>query len=125
MVYLGTESVPTASSLHNSKHSNNGQQQSERNGSNGDSAHPAGGGSTNATPSSGGTRDGSPSSVSLDRELGPHHGHQIRDRDDSSGDEEREGRIRVGKDYQVMTPEWIPLESKIKLNGKCNALLLE
>ena len=99
MVYLGTESVPTASGVHNSKTGNNGQQQEDRNGSNGDSAHSA-------------TRDGSPSSVSLDRELGPHHGHRERNRDDSSGDEEREGRIRVGKDYQVCTPEWIPLESE-------------
>jgi hypothetical protein len=27
-------------------------------------------------------------------------------------DEDREGRIRVGKDYQVSPPDFIPLESK-------------
>jgi hypothetical protein len=35
-----------------------------------------------------------------------------RDGNDSSGDEEREGQIRVGKDYQVGTPNFIPLERK-------------
>ena len=33
-----------------------------------------------------------------------------RDGNESSGDEEREGQIRVGKDYQANTPNWIPLE---------------
>ena len=31
---------------------------------------------------------------------------------DSSGDDEREGQIRVGKEYQINPPEFIPLESK-------------
>ncbi len=31
---------------------------------------------------------------------------------DSSGDEEREGQIRVGKDYQSTIPTWIPPERK-------------
>jgi hypothetical protein len=101
MVYLGTENASAASALHSSKHTNNGE---DRNGSNGDSAHPG------SNPTSG-TRASSPASVSLDRELGPHQGHREQNRDDSSGDDEREGRIRVGKDYQVMPPEWIPLES--------------
>lgn len=35
-----------------------------------------------------------------------------RDGNDSSGDEEREGQIRVGKDYQVNTPNFIPPERK-------------
>lgn len=103
MVYLGSESAPPASNTHSSKHSNNGQE--DRNGSNGDAAH-SGAGASNASR----TRDVSP--MSLDRELGPHQGHQERDRDDSSGDDEREGRIRVGKDYQVMPPEWIPLDKR-------------
>lgn len=98
MVYLGAES---SSLHHSSSKSNNGD---DRNGSNGDSGHH---GTSNS-----GTRASSPSSVSLDRELGPHHGHREQGRDDSSGDDEREGRIRVGKDYQVMPPEWIPPESK-------------
>jgi len=31
---------------------------------------------------------------------------------DSSGDDEREGQIRVGKEYQVAPPEFIPLEKR-------------
>jgi hypothetical protein len=97
MVYLGSE----AASLHSHKHSNNGD---DRNGSNGDFGH-------HGTPHSG-SRAISPASLSLDRELGPHQGHREQGRDDSSGEDEREGRIRVGKDYQVMPPEWIPPESE-------------
>ena len=35
---------------------------------------------------------------------------------DSSGDDEREGQIRVGKEYQINPPEFIPLESKHIIN---------
>ena len=35
---------------------------------------------------------------------------------DSSGDDEREGQIRVGKEYQINPPEFIPLESKYIIN---------
>lgn len=34
------------------------------------------------------------------------------DGNESSGDEEREGQIRVGKDYQSSIPSWIPLEQR-------------
>ena len=35
-----------------------------------------------------------------------------RDGNESSGDEEREGQIRVGKDYQISPPDWISPERK-------------
>ncbi len=46
--------------------------------------------------------------------------------DASSGEEEREGRIRVGKDYQAMTPPFIPQTRKcisIKKEADCQMLL--
>ena len=36
---------------------------------------------------------------------------------ESSGDEEREGQIRVGKDYQINPPNWIPPERKQSLRS--------
>lgn len=50
----------------------------------------------------------------MDSERNGHSGGgDILDRDgDSSGDEEREGRIRVGKDYQANTPNFIPTDQR-------------
>ena len=63
---------------------------------------------------------GSRASVDSEDRNGGSNGHNIdnrsstdqRDRDggESSGDEEREGQIRVGKDYQSNVPTWIPPE---------------
>ena len=53
---------------------------------------------------------------SVDIENGSSNGHNDLNRsndNDSSGDEEGEGQIRVGKDYQVSPPNWIPPERKI------------
>ena len=34
------------------------------------------------------------------------------DREDSGSEDDSAGRIRVGKDYQVITPNWVPPERK-------------
>ena len=36
------------------------------------------------------------------------------DREDSGSEDDSAGRIRVGKDYQVITPNWVPPERKNK-----------
>lgn len=59
---------------------------------------------------------GNRNSVDLESN-GPSNGHSNdlnRSNDpESSGDEEREGQIRVGKDYQINPPPWIPPARKL------------
>ena len=61
---------------------------------------------------------GNRNSVDLESN-GPSNGHSNdlnRSNDpESSGDEEREGQIRVGKDYQINPPPWIPPARKLIL----------
>ena len=57
------------------------------------------------------------------------------DREDSGSEDDSAGRIRVGKDYQVITPNWVPPERKnlivklsyiywYKAKVRCSALKL-
>ena len=34
------------------------------------------------------------------------------DREDSGSEDDNVGKIRVGKDFQVITPNWVPHERK-------------
>lgn len=52
---------------------------------------------------------------SVDLENGSSNGHNDLNRsndNDSSGDEEGEGQIRVGKEFQISPPNWIPPEQR-------------
>ena len=87
MVYLGTSSSGGGGGLHSSSMASLAAAASASNGQ-GSNGH-------EATSSSG---------------LGPERPLES----SSCEEDEREGRIRVGKDYQVTTPPWIPAQSKKK-----------
>ena len=60
--------------------------------------------------SSNGTEHRDPNQVSVSRDSRDSRD----DREDSGSEDDSAGRIRVGKDYQVITPNWVPPERKNK-----------
>ena len=65
-----------------------------------------------AAKSSNGTPNGSAAASSTHEDMNGSPNGNGRASVESASDDEREGRIRVGKDYQAVTPNFIEVESK-------------
>ena len=65
-----------------------------------------------AAKSSNGTSNGSAAASSTHEDMNGSPNGNGRASVESASDDEREGRIRVGKDYQAVTPNFIEVESK-------------